>query len=152
MSYEPNEQPDVQQFLHQWHFTEKSAERMAGILLIFAAAAVVALETAGDEFTVLAAAFMVAAGLTLLLRSRRPAQERNGLRFTDVDQQRSRAYLAAAGALTALSMGAFSARPLLLIGSFLLGILAGWYFWRARKVQQYDSLLQASTTTDETEP
>lgn len=140
MKLEPNKKPDVQGFLHRWHLTEKSAERMAGILLFFASAAVIVLE-AGDEFSVLAAAFMVASGLTLLFRSRRPAQERRGMRFANADQTRNRAYLAAAGALAALSFGAFNSRPLLLIGSALLGILAGWYFWRTRKIQEYDALL-----------
>ncbi len=143
---------DVQEFLRDWQLTEKSAERMAGVVLIFAAAALVALETAGDQFTVLAAALFVASGLTLIFRSRRMIQRQFSLRFASVDTQRNRAYMAVAGALSAVSMGAMNQRPLLLILGGLLGILAGWFFWRVGKVQQYDALLMTvSAENQETE-
>ncbi|MCA9913410.1 MAG: hypothetical protein KC496_08665 [Anaerolineae bacterium] len=139
---------DVQEFLQEWQLTEKSAERMAGVVLIFAAAALIALETASDQFTVLAAALAFAGGLTLIFRSRRMIQRQFGLRFASVDTQRNRAYMAVAGALSAVSMGAVNQRPLLLILGGLLGVLAGWFFWRAGKVQAYDALLQAKSAED----
>lgn len=138
-------------FLEKWRKTEKTLERIGGILFIFAAALLISWERASDELTLMAAAVLITGGIYLLfVYSRRPDEKRSGLRFLDHGKQIQYAWMAAMGALIlALNIN----RPLMIIVAGVLVILAIWFRWRAYQIRQFDKLFvnTENSSKDESE-
>ena len=130
-------------FVETWRRIEKNVERTGGLLLFLAAALVLAFDQPGDQLSALAAAAFVAAGLTFLVRSRRPAEKRARLYFLSHQQQSSRGIAAGLGAMFLLYQGMQTSRALFLIVAAVLGGVAAWYQWRAHKIAQYNTLFES---------
>lgn len=142
MSKESNNQQAIREFLQEWWLTEKAAERIAGMLLIFAGALTLVMDRPADAVTPLAAAAFIAGGFTFIFRSRRPNKRRQSVHFASASQFTTRSAFAGFGAALAIVQGANLDRALFLIAGGLLILVALWYQWRARKIRVYDSLTQ----------
>jgi Na+/melibiose symporter-like transporter len=137
-------------FLKKWRKTEKSLERMAGVILIFAMGLLMAWERPGDQFTILAIAGFLAAAITLFVRSLRTAEQRMGLHFLSQAKHSQRSWMASAGAILLVIQGN---RPLMWVGAGLLLAVGAWFRWRANQIEQFDRLFaKIEEEVDEEEP
>lgn len=144
---------DVQQrrekLVDAWRQNEKRSERIGGVILIFGSALALSLQSSGDNIAALVAALGIAAGFTLIYRSRRPAEQRRHMYFVTVRDQLQRGFGFAVGGMLALWQS--NGQPVLLIGGFLALAIAGWYGWRAQQLQTYEALFTDSPRSDEVE-
>jgi hypothetical protein len=149
MSESENRAEQRTEFLAKWSKTEKSLERMAGVILIFAMGLLMAWERPGDQFTILAIAGFLAAAITLFVRSRRTAEQRMGLHFLSHAKHSQRSWMASAGAILLVIQGS---RPLMWVGAGLLLAVGAWFRWRANQIEQFDRLfVKIEEEVDESE-
>ncbi|MEL6308021.1 MAG: hypothetical protein AAFR81_24535 [Chloroflexota bacterium] len=132
-----------QTFVEQWHKREKMLERIAAVILLFAAGAIVALDQPGDQWTLLAITGSVAGSLTLFMKARTPRAERTALHFLKADKQMQRSMYAGGGAILLITQ--MGTRPLTLIVGGMLLCVAGWFNWRAKQIQAFDALGKTAT-------
>jgi hypothetical protein len=119
---------------------------MGAILMLFASVLILVLERLSVDtleyktMALAASVGLIAGGITLLVRSRRPSEERRALHFLRYESQVRNAGFAGMGAAYLLLQG--GGRPLMLIGGGLLVILALWLQWRGMKIRQFDALFR----------
>lgn len=136
-----------QTFVERWHKREKMLERIAAVVLLFAAGAIAALDQPADQWTLLAMVGSVAGSFTLFLKARTPRAERTALHFLKADDQMRRSMYAGGGALLLVSQ--VGIRPLTLIVGAMLGAVALWFSWRARQVMAFDALSEQTSPIDD---
>jgi cobalamin synthase len=142
--YNQDYNDEREDFLNKWYQQEKSSERMGAILMIFASVLILVFERLSVDsleyktMALAASVALLAGGITLLMRSRRPSEERRALHFLRAENQnRNAGYAGVAAAFLLYQAGG---RPLMLIGGGLLVIFALWLQWRSMKIRQFDAL------------
>ncbi|MEO1287024.1 MAG: hypothetical protein AAFV93_04595 [Chloroflexota bacterium] len=136
-------------YMEQWYKTEKSLFRVAGVVLLFVAGIITALDQPGDIYTATAIASSLAGSITLLSLRRQARHDRTKLIFLKEQQQRTRGFFA--GGIGVLMFTQLGMRPLAWIVGGLFGVVAVWYQWRAYKVRQFNTLFEHDTEGDEAE-
>lgn len=137
------------EYLENWYQFEKSARRMAAVILFFTAALIAVYDKPGDSWTAFALTSSLAGSVTLLLLSRQPRTERTGLHFLKAESQISRSSYAGMGAVLLFIL--FNSRPLAIIAGGILLMLSLWFQWRANKVKQFDGLFNTGQSRQELE-
>lgn len=137
------------EFIDNWYKLEKSAERIAGVILLFAVGLIVAFDKPGDQWTALAVAGMLSAAITIFVYSRKPRAIRTNLHFMKEQTQSQRSVIAGMGAMVLITQ--LGGRPLAVIIGGLLLIVAVWFQWRAYQIREFDRILEEKADkTDET--
>jgi hypothetical protein len=131
---------DREAFIAAWWQIDKAVKRFGGVLMVFAGGLSLAFDQPVDQMTFLAAAALIAGGLTLIIFSRRPADARVHLYFLQQSQLSTRGMIAGFGAVFLLYQATQTQRPLFWIMALIVGGIAVWYQWRAAKVSQYTEL------------
>ncbi len=136
-------------YLDNWYRVEKSARRIAAVILFFVAAIIVVFDKPGDGWTVFALTTSMAGSITLLLLSRKPRADRIALHFLKAEIQASRSNYAGLAAIVLFTL--FNNRPLAIIASAILVLVSLWFQWRANKVKQFDALFNQEPIVEEIE-
>ena len=142
------------QLVEMWRNSEKTAERVGGLLLILATAITMILEAGtGDSLTIMQVALMMAGGFTLIFRSRRSADQRKHLMFIGAHQQSQRSWMAFIGAGVLMVFAIQQGRAGFFVLAGLGALLGVWFRWRNQQVQAYDALFPKPTlNSDDTPP
>jgi hypothetical protein len=139
--YDNNYMNERNAFLAAWHKLEKSFKRVGGVLMLFAGGLILAFDNPGDatqtQLTILAAAGLIAGGLTLIFRSRGAVDAYTNLYFLQLKQQSSQGLIAGLGAAFLLYQGVQSGRALFWIGALVAAGFWLWFRWRAAKITEY---------------
>ena len=131
---------DREAFIAAWWQIDKAVKRFGGVLMVFAGGLLLAFDQPTDQLTFLAAAALIAGGLTLVIFSRRPSDARVHLYFLQHSQLSTRGMIAGLGAVFFLYQATQTQRPLFWIMALIVGGISAWYQWRAAKVSQYTEL------------
>lgn len=134
-----------EEFIREWQLTEKASERIAGLLLLLAAALTIVFDKPPDQITILAIAVCIAGGFTMIFRSRRASDKRKPLAFIRAEMMSNRAIMATLGAVFAIWQGVNQNRFLFLLVGGLLILLSVWYRWRENRIRHFDSLFPKTT-------
>ncbi|MGJ3239333.1 MAG: hypothetical protein ACFE0Q_11555 [Anaerolineae bacterium] len=132
-------------FIERWYKLEKSAWRIGGVILLFAAALIAVYEPDGDQWTLLGIVTCVAGSATLFMMHRQPREARMRLHFLKAQDQIMRSAYAGLGALLLVTQ--VGIRPLTLVTGTLLVLGAGWYQWQAQQINRLDQLRATDTDT-----
>ena len=145
---------DREAFIASWWQIDKAVKRFGGVLMVFAGGLSLAFDNPVDQLTFLAAAALIAGGLTLIIFSRRPADARVHLYFLQQAKLSTRGMMAGFGAVFLLYQASQTQRPLFWIMAFIVGGIAVWYQWRAARVAQYTQLYKrdAALKIEEEQP